>query len=506
MIRSHFRKGYVLLLTVLVVGVMASASAIAIILLGLGIERNAFSFQLSTQALSNAWSCAENAILSLQEDLEYEGNETLSLTYGYDNGNGGVAYDTTDCIVYPISGQDNEDRTICTEGTFGNFTTRRLEVQVSRVLPSTVIESWKEVSTITNCNPYTGPPPANCGNGSIDGGEECDDGNTQNNDGCSSVCLDEVCGDATQQLGEECDDGNVVDGDGCTSICEEEVCGDSTLNVGEECDDGNLVNEDGCSSACLDEECGDGTLQSGLGEECDDGNITGGDGCNESCLLESSPDPSPTDYITYWKLDETNAGDDVVDEVGSFDGEPQEGAGVNLFDKPSLNYENAASRDFDGIDDRVFISDNSSLFPNELTVSFWTKNDSPPSQYDGVLCKTDKTSWSKGWGFFYNSTSQIRFFVQQWNSNVVYSDINPLQWNHVLATYDGTTLQIYVNGIEGTSDTYSGPLNKGYKLYIGRCGSNDDANAYNIDGKVDDVRIFDRVLDPDEIAALASGN
>src|SRR5262249_62025396 len=33
-----------------------------------------------------------------------------------------------------------------------------------------------------------GPPPAQCGNGVVDGAEECDDGGTADGDGCSATC------------------------------------------------------------------------------------------------------------------------------------------------------------------------------------------------------------------------------------------------------------------------------------------------------------------------------
>ena len=46
-------------------------------------------------------------------------------------------------------------------------------------------------------------------------------------------------------------------------------CGNAILESGEECDDGNLINEDGCSDQCIIEYCGDGIIQAGLGESCD---------------------------------------------------------------------------------------------------------------------------------------------------------------------------------------------------------------------------------------------
>jgi len=58
-----------------------------------------------------------------------------------------------------------------------------------------------------------------CGNGIIEDGETCEDGNTIPGDGCSADCRVEVCGDGVLTADEECDDGNVVDGDGCSSTC-----------------------------------------------------------------------------------------------------------------------------------------------------------------------------------------------------------------------------------------------------------------------------------------------
>lgn len=61
-----------------------------------------------------------------------------------------------------------------------------------------------------------------------------------------------VCGDTIVNLGEECDDGNAANGDGCDNNCMyTPVCGNSYVNYTEECDDGNLTSGDGCDSACL---------------------------------------------------------------------------------------------------------------------------------------------------------------------------------------------------------------------------------------------------------------
>jgi len=94
-----------------------------------------------------------------------------------------------------------------------------------------------------------------CGNGALEEGEECDDGNLQNGDGCSDTCQTEaVCGNGALEEGEECDDGNLQNGDGCSDTCQTEaVCGNGVVEDTELCDDGNLQNGDGCSDTCTPE-------------------------------------------------------------------------------------------------------------------------------------------------------------------------------------------------------------------------------------------------------------
>jgi cysteine-rich repeat protein len=116
-----------------------------------------------------------------------------------------------------------------------------------------------------------------------------------------------LCGDGVLQQGEGCDDGNTMGGDGCSATCTLEagfscptpgqpcvpattvLCGDAIVQAGEQCDFGsaaNLGGYNGCTPNCTwGPHCGDGVLQTGEG--CDDGNTMGGDGCSATCTLES---------------------------------------------------------------------------------------------------------------------------------------------------------------------------------------------------------------------------
>lgn len=184
---------------------------------------------------------------------------------------------------------------------------------------------------------------ARCGDGVLDIGELCDDGNRRLGDGCNGSCTSrELCGDLIVELTEECDcgdsevlgaitpselppsclgstnggtacseacvarprcgngfvdvdevcdDGNAIEGDGCSASClSDETCGNGIVDVDEECDDGDQEDLDACQSApramgptCLRPRCGDFVVDALAGEVCDDGNVVDRDGCAWNC-------------------------------------------------------------------------------------------------------------------------------------------------------------------------------------------------------------------------------
>jgi cysteine-rich repeat protein len=107
-------------------------------------------------------------------------------------------------------------------------------------------------------------------------------------DGCDANCqIEPFCGDGSLDAGEQCDDGNTANGDGCDANCQFELfCGDGSLDAGEQCDDGNTNNRDGCRNDCTLPYCGDGIVDTD--EQCDDGNTVNGDGCENNCTVTPS--------------------------------------------------------------------------------------------------------------------------------------------------------------------------------------------------------------------------
>jgi len=140
-----------------------------------------------------------------------------------------------------------------------------------------------------------------CGDHSINGSEQCDDGLNSNvygslTSGCAPGCkVAPYCGDSTVDVayGETCDKGSANSaaayGPGaCTAQCQPAAyCGDGVLNGAEACDDGQ--NNGGPTSKCdttCKVKCGNGALDPG--EQCDlgaAGNTGAYGGCKATCAL-----------------------------------------------------------------------------------------------------------------------------------------------------------------------------------------------------------------------------
>lgn len=126
-----------LLITILIIGAIASAILSSLLLLSISSTQISFSVQQSEEALAAAQGCAEYALLQLRTSPTYAGNEFIALGQNQ-------------CEILTIGGIGNNNRAVCTEGTAGD-TIRRLEIAVSQILPQTTVFSWQEVSIFTLC-------------------------------------------------------------------------------------------------------------------------------------------------------------------------------------------------------------------------------------------------------------------------------------------------------------------------------------------------------------------
>lgn len=131
------RDGYAFLVTVLVIGVIASATATSLMLLGWAAEQNGFLIERSGQAEEYAKGCLERTLRTLRVEPSYAGDETITFSKG-------------SCVIRPVVGDGVNDRRVCVEGRSGNAT-RRLQASVTQLFPSIKTTSFAEVAAFTLC-------------------------------------------------------------------------------------------------------------------------------------------------------------------------------------------------------------------------------------------------------------------------------------------------------------------------------------------------------------------
>ena len=126
------KRGYVTLLSVLIVGAVGTAVTVSLLFLGLTASRTSFVVEQAAQARMLADACAEEALQQIRSSTAYTGTAGLSLGQG--------------SCTYTVVSTGGENRTITASGIVGTVT-RRTEVLVSAINPSITISSWQEVAS-----------------------------------------------------------------------------------------------------------------------------------------------------------------------------------------------------------------------------------------------------------------------------------------------------------------------------------------------------------------------
>lgn len=127
--RPKDNKGYILLLSVLVVGAVGVAIATSLLLLGLGSSRNSLSLEQSDQAKAVANACAEEALQQIRDNASFSGSNNLTLGQG--------------TCLYSVTNLGGNNRQVVVSGTVG-ILIRKLTISVTAISPSIIIGSWQE--------------------------------------------------------------------------------------------------------------------------------------------------------------------------------------------------------------------------------------------------------------------------------------------------------------------------------------------------------------------------
>ena len=168
---------------------------------------------------------------------------------------------------------------------------------------------------------------------------------------------------------------------------------------------------------------------------------------------------------------------------------------------------------FDGIDDYIDMGNNNFDFQNQLTVGVRFKTKSF-HQNGRVMIDNYSNSdgSSKGFEFYVAQNGRIvlQFFNKEDNSRIqVYTNTQTKldEWNIAIATYDGKTMKIYLNGnLEkefSLNAEQINSINSNNSIYLGANPNNKD---YLYDGIISDAFVINDILSEEEIKSNYSNN
>ncbi len=87
-----------------------------------------------------------------------------------------------------------------------------------------------------------------------------------------------------------------------------------------------------------------------------------------------------------------------------------------------------------------------------------------------------------------------------------FSSLSTNKWYHAFATYDGTTLKLYINGVLVSSRVVGGSIAYTYNNYLCIAASTNsnlcNGGGNRFAGSLDDVRVYNRALSASEVQAL----
>ena len=150
--------------------------------------------------------------------------------------------------------------------------------------------------------------------------------------------------------------------------------------------------------------------------------------------------------------------------------------------------------DFDGTDDYVNMGNVLNL-TSAISIETWIKTDGLGSR---------QTIAGKGYPNtgepYYQYHVEIRaggeiYFPLSLNgtrqTTETSATINASQWYHIACVYDGSTIKVYIDGVEESSSSASGSISTySTSFYLGAYSGHSSSNVGNFDGIIDEVRIW----------------
>ncbi|MEK7590359.1 MAG: LamG domain-containing protein [Patescibacteria group bacterium] len=216
--------------------------------------------------------------------------------------------------------------------------------------------------------------------------------------------------------------------------------------------------------------------------------------------------PNSTGLVAFWNFDDCDTCSTAKDfsgnsNTGTFQGNAAHTASGKINRGITL----------DGTGDYALVTDSASLdLTSALTISSWVSLNSLTctgvDNVGGLVAKHDSTTTKDGYALIYACSNDKMYFQggdgTTWASLSVASSQTYAQtnrWYHVVGTFDGTTGYLYVDSENVGSDTSAALSDNAQNLWI---GGDVNSNSNFLNAKLDEVRIYNRVLSAAEVKTL----
>jgi len=222
--------------------------------------------------------------------------------------------------------------------------------------------------------------------------------------------------------------------------------------------------------------------------------------------LIASPALAASGPVGVWKLDE-GSGTAARDSSGNGNNGVLSGGATWV---PGV-FGSAVA--LDGSTGEVKVTDNNALEPaTAVTVSAWVKAVGSPGTYRYIVAKGGNQCIAASYGLYTGLNGGLEFYVSQHHGATFGLSPDAGQgvwdgnWHLAIGTYDGTTIRLYIDGVQvGSGTPQTGALEyllqSSNDFYIGNYPS---CQPHHFQGDVDEVMVWARALSAAEITALAA--
>ncbi len=151
---------------------------------------------------------------------------------------------------------------------------------------------------------------------------------------------------------------------------------------------------------------------------------------------------------------------------------------------------------FDGTNDYCRTDSNFAV-ADPVSIAMWVKWNSSTT----MVLLMNKAEWNSTYGFqVFLDASKVVARGSGTSSVTTSSSFSTGVWHHIVVVYSGTNAKVYVDNVERVSGTIN-QINTSSQqpLYVGRYAG---SSSFYFVGRVDDIRIFNRVLSTSEVSEL----